>query len=86
MKNTFKKALSFFLAVIMSVGMFPISVFATGSDAEYVYISISDDDKFVDTKDGEVMAYMPVDLKEVSKMNLSEYGLDMLAIDENGDG
>ena len=28
MKNIFKKALSFFLAVIMTVGMFPVTVFA----------------------------------------------------------
>ena len=37
MKNIFKKALSFFLAVIMTVGMFPVTVFAE----EYVYFSIT---------------------------------------------
>ncbi|MBE6900386.1 MAG: hypothetical protein E7479_06980 [Ruminococcaceae bacterium] len=82
MKNIFRKALSFFLAVIMTAGMFPVTVFAE----EYVYFSISLDDKFLEGKDGTVMAYVPVAFSELEKIRLSEYGLEEYATDNNGDG
>ena len=62
MKNIFKKALSFFLAVIMTVGMFPVTVMA---EEQYVYFSISLDDKFLEGSDGTVMAHVPVAISEL---------------------
>lgn len=82
MKNIFKKALSFFLAVIMTVGMFPVTVFAE----EYVYFSISLDDKFVDGKDGTVMARVPVKMSELESIKLADFGLEEYIIDYNADG
>ena len=82
MKNIFKKALSFFLAVIMTVGMFPVTVFAE----EYVYFSVSLDDKFVDGKDGTVMARVPVKMSELESIKLADFGLEEYIIDYNADG
>ena len=82
MKNIFKKALSFFLAVIMTVGMFPVTVFAE----EYVYFSISLDDKFVEGKDGTVMARVPVKISELESIKLADFGLEEYIIDYNADG
>ncbi|MBR6658121.1 MAG: Ig-like domain-containing protein [Oscillospiraceae bacterium] len=83
MKNIFKKALSFFLAVIMTVGMFPVTAMA---EEQYVYFSISLDDKFLEGSDGTVMAHVPVAVSELENINLSDYGLSEYAIDKNGDG
>lgn len=83
MKNIFKKALSFFLAVIMTVGMFPVTAMA---EEQYVYFSISLDDKFLEGSDGTVMAHVPVAISELENINLSDYGLSEYAIDKNGDG
>ncbi len=83
MKNIFKKALSFFLAVIMTVGMFPVTAMA---EEQYVYFSISLDDKFLEGSDGTVMAYVPVAISELEKIKLSDYGLSEYAVDNNGDG
>ena len=83
MKNIFKKALSFFLAVIMTVGMFPVTAMA---EEQYVYFSISLDDKFLEGSDGTVMAHVPVAISELEKIKLSDYGLSEYAIDKNGDG
>lgn len=83
MKNIFKKALSFFLAVIMTVGMFPVTAMA---EKQYVYFSISLDDKFLEGSDGTVMAHVPVAVSELENIKLSDYGLSEYAIDKNGDG
>ena len=72
MKNIFKKALSFFLAVIMTVGIFPVTIFAE----EYVYFSISLDDKFIDGKDGTVMARVPLKISELESIKLADFGLE----------
>ena len=83
MKNIIKKAVSFFLAVIMTVGIFPVTVFA---EEQYVYFSVSDDDKYVEGKNGEVMARIPIPFSELEKIKLEEYGLGEYAFDNNGDG
>ena len=38
------------------------------------YVSVSYDGKFVEGEDGTVMAHVPVDLAEVSKVDLDDYG------------
>ncbi|MBQ5898218.1 MAG: hypothetical protein IIW81_07135, partial [Oscillospiraceae bacterium] len=86
MKNIFKKALSFFLAVIMTVGMFPISVFATEAEKDFVYISVSYDDKFIQNKDGGFMTNVEVPLSAVAAVDLTTYGLGEYLYDEDEDG
>lgn len=84
MKNIFKKALSFFLAVIMTLGMFPITAMA---EEEYVYIGISNDDVYLSSPlDGTVLAYVPVAVSELEKIKLEDYGLGEYATDNNADG
>lgn len=75
MKNTFKKALSFFLAVIMTVGMFPISVFATEAENEgYVYVELTEDDVYVRSPlDGTVIANVAIPISELKAIDLSDY-------------
>ncbi len=54
-----------------------------------VYISISEDGKFV-TSDGEIpavqMSNVAIDLEEVSKIDLDDYGLGQYKYDADGDG
>ncbi len=83
MKTTFKKIVSFFMAVLMVAGMFPVTAIAS---EEYVYFSISLDDKFLDGKDGTVMASVPVSMSELKSIKLADFGLDEYIIDYNGDG
>lgn len=83
MKNIFKKALSFFLAVIMTVGMFPVTVFAT---EDVVYISVSKDDKFVKDSKGGYIACVEVPLAEVAAVDLETYGLGEYLYDKDADG
>ena len=99
MKNIFKKTLSFFLAVIMTVGMFPISVFATEAQSEgYVYVELTEDDVYVESPlDGTVLANVAVPIAELKAMDLSDYyakdsysddvlDLGEYKYDTNGDG
>ncbi len=88
-----KKFLALVLAAIMAFGVLPMTAFA--KDYEYedvsgtVYISISDDDKYV-TSDGAVsgtiMAYVPVDLAKLRDIKLEDYGLEDFYCDRDGDG
>ncbi|MBQ7937183.1 MAG: Ig-like domain-containing protein [Oscillospiraceae bacterium] len=86
MKNIFKKALSFFLAVIMTVGMFPVTAMADGETEEYVYLSVSHDEKFIETAEGSVAAHIPVPLSELEKIDLAMYGLTDFVFDSDYDG
>lgn len=75
-----KKFLALVLAAIMALGVLPVTALA--EDYEYedvkgtVYISISDDDKYV-TSDGavsgKIMAYVPVDLAKLRDIKLENY-------------
>lgn len=75
-----KKILSSILAAILAFGIMPVSAFAEGYEYENisgtVYISVSDDDKYV-TSDGavkgRVMAYVPVDLAKLRDVKLEEH-------------
>ena len=68
-----KKLLALILAIIMAIGVLPVTVLAA-EEYEYeevngtAYISISKDDRYVvsDGVDaGTIMAYVPVDLAEL---------------------
>ncbi len=84
MKRVTNKAISIILAVMMVIGMLPATVFATGSD--YVYISVSYDDKYKEDKNGKPMAYVPVSFETLASVDLNEYGLSEYLYDEDGDG
>ena len=53
-----KKILSMILTVVMVLGLLPATAFAT--EAEYVYISVSYDDKFTDDKNGNPILHKSV--------------------------
>lgn len=92
MKTTKKtltmKIVSITLSIIMVAGILPITVFASESTdtEEYVYISVSYDDKFKNDKNGKPMAYIPVSFDTLSDIDLVEYGLENMLYDEDGDG
>ncbi len=79
-----KKFLSILFAVVMVFTIIPLTSFAT--ENEYVYISVSFDDKFKEDKNGTPMAYVPVLFEELASVDLDDYGLSDYWYDENGDG
>ena len=68
-----KRFLSILLAIVMVFTMIPLTAFAT--ESEYVYISVSYDDKFKEDKNGTPMAYVPVSFEELASVDLDAYGL-----------
>ncbi len=84
MKTKKKRVLSILLAIVMVFTMIPLTAFAT--ESEYVYISVSYDDKFKEDKNGTPMAYVPVSFEELASVDLDAYGLSDYWYDENGDG
>ncbi|MBE6639255.1 MAG: hypothetical protein E7616_07385, partial [Ruminococcaceae bacterium] len=87
-KSMTMKIVSIMLSIIMIAGILPIAVFATepSDTAEYVYISVSYDDKFINEKNGTPIAYIPVSFDTLAGIDLAEYGLENMLYDENGDG
>ena len=79
-----KKVLSLILAFVMVLGLLPATALAT--EAEYVYISVSYDGKYINDKDGGYIAYIPVSLDTLAEVNLDDYGLSDYWYDEDGDG
>lgn len=87
-KSMTMKIVSILLSIIMIAGILPIAVFATepADTAEYVYISVSYDDKYKEDKNGKPMAYVPVSFDTLAAVDLNEYGLSDYLYDEDGDG
>ena len=79
-----KKLLSLILAFVMVLGLLPAAAFATGTDS--VYISVSYDGKYIDDKNGNAIAYIPVSFEELASVDLDKYGLSDYKYDEDGDG
>ena len=84
MKSLKKRVLSILLTVVMVFTMIPLTAFAT--ETEYVYISVSYDDKYKEDKNGKPMAYVPVSFEALASVDLNEYGLSEYLYDEDGDG
>ena len=79
-----KKILSVFMAVLMLVLMLPVQAMAA---EEMVYLSISDDGKFVKSDmDDTMMAYVPDPISKLKEVSLEEYGLERYKTDEDKDG
>ena len=79
-----KKFLSMILAFVMVLGLLPATAFATGTNN--VYISVSYDGQYIDDKNGNAIAYIPVSFEELASIDLDAYGLSDYKYDENGDG
>ena len=79
-----KKGISLILALVMVLGLLPITAFATGEDM--VYISVSFDGQYINDKDGGYIAYIPVSMEQVASVDLDAYGLSDYWYDEDGDG
>lgn len=79
-----KRIIGIFLAVIMVFTMMPLTVAAT--EGEFVYLSVSYDGEYIDDKNNNTMVYVPVALSDIATIDLTEYGLDNMLYDEDGDG
>ena len=80
-----KKILSMLLVFVMVLGLLPATTFATGSEG-VVYLSISFDSEYIDDKNGDPIAYVPIPLSAIEAIDLAEYGLDNMLYDVDGDG
>ena len=83
--RTTKKILSMILAIVLVLGLLPATAFATGTE-DVVYLSISFDSNYIDDKNGDPIAYVPVPMSEIEAIDLTEYGLDNMLFDADGDG
>ncbi len=79
-----KRILSLMLVLAMVIGMIPFAASATGTGT--VYISISDDEKFITAPDGTPMGFFSVTLEELASVDLDAYELGEYAYDADGDG
>ena len=84
--RTTKKILSMILAFVLVLGLLPAAAFATGAEEEVVYLSISFDSKYIDDKNGNPIAYVPVPMSKIEAIDLAEYGLDNMLFDADDDG
>ena len=84
--RTTKKILSMILAFVLVLGLLPATAFATEAEEDVVYLSISFDAGYIDDKNGNPIAYVPVPLDTVAAIDLAEYGLDNMLFDADGDG
>ena len=78
------KILSMILAFVLVLGLLPANAFATG--AGNVYISVSFDGEYINDKNGNAIAYIPVSFENLASIDLDEYGLSEYKYDEDGDG
>ena len=83
--RTTKKILSMILAFVLVLGLLPATAFATGAE-DVVYLSISYDSNYIDDKNGNPIAYVPIPMSEIEAIDLTEYGLDNMLYDADGDG
>ena len=84
-----KKVLSLLLALVMVLGLFP-AIGASATEAQMqedvVYLSISFDSHYINDKNGNPIAYVPVPLDAIAAIDLTEYGLENMLYDADGDG
>lgn len=79
-----KRILSVILAIAMLLTATPLM--SVASESEYVYMSVSYDDKYINDKNGTPIAYIPVSFETLKSIDLNEYGLSEYLYDEDGDG
>lgn len=66
-----KRIVSYLLVLAMVIGLMP--VIALANEPEYLYVSISADDKYIFTDSGELMAYYPIPIAALYEIDLSDY-------------
>ena len=79
-----KKIISAVLAIIMAFTVVNVPVKATNDG--HVYMSISFDGQFIEDKNSNPVAYVPVALEELAAIDLESYGLADYYYDGDGDG
>lgn len=84
MKKEIKLLALSLLVMTLMITVFTLTLSADESDK--VYISVSFDGKYVEDKNGEPVAYVGVDMEELAKVDLDEYGLYDYHYDHDGDG
>ena len=86
--RTTKKLLSMILAIVLVLGLLPTTAIATEAEEDVVYLSISFDSGYIDDKNGDPIAYIPIPLDAVAAIDLNEYGLDNMWFEgaQNPDG
>ena len=78
-----RKAVSLILAFVLLLGLLPATAFASENN---VYISVSYDGQYINDKNGNALAYVPVSFEKLKSIDLDEYGLSAYKYDEDGDG
>ncbi len=78
-----KKIISVLIVLTMILTSIPLTISATEPDT--VYISISDDSRFVTDNNGNPMAFYPVTLDELAEVDLNAYGYGDYVYDADGD-
>ena len=91
MKNAKKlttKVVAMLVAILMVVSMLPVVAFASegAGTTEYVYLSVSYDKNYIKDKNGASMVFVPVALSDIAAVDLTEYGLENMLYDADGDG
>ncbi len=84
--RTTRKMLSVFLAFVMVLGLLPAGAIAAPKSEDVVYLSISFDGAYIDDKHGDSIVYLPVSMDDIAAVDLTEYGLDNMRYDADGDG
>ena len=87
-KRMTTKVLAMLIAILMVASMLPVVAFASEptDTIEYVYLSISFDKNYINDKNGSPMVYVPVALADIAAVDLTEYGLENMLYDADGDG
>ena len=87
-KRMTTKAFAMLIAILMVASMLPVVAFASEptDTTEYVYLSISFDKNYIKDKNGSPMVFVPVALSDIAAVDLTEYGLDNMLYDADGDG
>jgi len=79
-----KRVLSILLTFVMLFTMIPLS--ATATEENCVYLSISYDGQYINGQNGKPIVYLPIAIEDIEAIDLTEYGLDHMRYDADGDG
>jgi len=80
-----KKLLLMLLLCMLVLGLLPTTASAT-EQKDCVYLSVSFDGQYIDDQNGTPIAYVAVPLETIAAVDLTEYGLDNMLFDADGDG
>lgn len=78
--RTTKKISSMLLAAVMVLGLPPAAVFAADATEDVVYLSISLGSGYIDDKNGDPIAYVPVPLDAVSAIDLAGISIGGMSV------